>query len=1272
MPEQAPLADPLRFGTGHAGSVLALLSFAGRTGNDVLASAGDDGAIRIWDPVTATAVVPPLRGHADWVRALSSCTTRDGRQLVVSGADDATILRWDLESGAPVGEPLLGHRSGVQALHTVTLPRGGVILVSGGGDGTVLRWDIEAGTLLGDPLDVTSPGVCLSSFRDATGRSLLVTAGVDGVIHRWDATTGERVGGEFGEGDGPGIRSCHTYVSEDGQILLACGYDDGVVRRWELGSMRQAGRPFLGHEGPVSAVGSYVRDDGSVWLVSGGDDGTVRQWQEDTGEAGETLHTRSGPVVAMAPLIGGGDQGLIATASTDGAIRFWDRASGVPYGHSLFGHVGSVVAVAGFQRAGGGWMLATGGADGTIRRWNAGTGDMAGRQIHAAGGPAWSLVSFVQTDGRPILAVGDATGVIRSWDALTGQSMAKGMAGGTGQVWCLAPFVGREGRPLLAAGSADGSISVWDPHFGLRVQGPLSGHRGSVIRLVPFDDASGRSLMASGGADGTVRFWDLESGEECRAPADEHDGPVWALTSFLHPDGRTMIVSGGADGTVRCWDPASATSDGAVLIGHAGAVWSLTSFTDEGHPYLASGGTDGTILRWDPVSGRRAFGRALRGHSGVVQTLTVLSPLNRPMLVSGGQDGEIIVRPATVTAPPRPTSELLARVDEESTHDVLGRDLLARHLLDLIGRVATPERPVVVHIDGRWGAGKTTLLNLFVNRSREAGIGFRDPLVVRYDAWRESAVAPEWWSLGRALHDEIQRSRLVWVRWMMTLMGVLDRVRRSRPVLTTGIVLAFFVVAVALTRGQGSVPAWVEALTQVLAAAVAVGGVVLVAGKALFWAAPAFGSLHARADDNPLGGVASTVAGLRRWTPRGRGQRPVDLLALVVVLGCSLAVPGAVMQRTVAAVAGVVVAAPAAILWAWRTRSLLSVPRRPIVLAIDDVDRCRADRVVALIETVHTLLREPARTRLFPRWRTPAELVVLALVEGRWVRCSFEAQFAEFQGLRSPVHGLGADFLHKVFDHTVLVPALSSQQTQRFVDHLAETPIETLRWRRSAPERLAGVSTEGPPSGPGAAVTPNPAAGDGESGPTRPDGAHDARADAPSGGGVLPAPDATRLTAIGAVAAAAASQADMEDLTEHLLTTYANLLPPNPRLIKRVVNTWTMLAALQQHLDNAPDEDTLVRAAVVYVRFPVLVDDLLTRERPPDLDRPGEDEPVEAWHLDEVLDVLIRPDGTAVGLADLARCYGRTFSARSLARAAQEDHVIDLSTHDDGVPARPG
>ena len=701
-------------------------------------------------------------------------------------------------------------------------------------------------------------------------------------------------------------------------------------------------------------------------------------------------------------------------------------------------------------------------------------------------------------------------------------------------------------------------MTAWDGSAPLRI-GPA--HEGPInaVATVHLDD--GRTLIVSAGDDGLLRRWDAVSGRPVGEPLRGHTGWVWAVSTVRLEDGRTLIVSAGADRVLRRWDAVSGEPVGEPLRGHTGWVWAVSTVRlEDGRTLIVSAGADGLLRRWDAVSGE-PVGEPLTGHTGWVWAVSAVRLEDgRTLIVSAGDDWSVILWPLRPNGQvadepiPAPRARALSVVDDENVSDALNRGVLTAHLEALLVQLTAGQRAgtAVVHIDGRWGAGKSTLVNLLVERldssqrptdesaAEQAGADepapqrLTDPVVVRYDAWRESTVAPEWWSLARSINVAVRSHRALATRVAMTVAGAVTRTARSRPVLVAGAVLVATLLVWA--SGVGTCDARTVGTDLTTVATLTTVGLAL--SRVLFWASPAFGRLHQRADDNPLGEIAALVASLRRWSPRGvRGHRSADtLLALTVgaglagylaavrtdpatrstalaglrwieahaaglgaaavvtllVVGCWRRAParrpapqprvarprptrpGSRLGTHIWRVALLVVAAAGAYVavspgpaarwlsslrpiqqypgwWAagvvlggvglyalWTLRCHRH-PRRPIVLVIDDLDRCSAERVVKLMETVHTLLREPAEPRLLPGWRRPAPLVVLVLADGRWVRTAFETSYESFGALGSPVHGLGADFLQKVFDHTVLVPALAADQVQTYVDHLTGT-----------------------------------------------------------------------------------------------------------------------------------------------------------------------------------------------------------------------------------------
>jgi hypothetical protein len=121
--------------TGHTSEVYALVV---APDGSWLASGGDDGEMRIWDPATGTAR-HILTGHTNAVRAL--VVAPDGSWLA-SGDYDGEVRIWDPTTGV-ARHTLTGHTREVSAL--AVAPDGCTWLASGGEDGKVRIWDPTTG-----------------------------------------------------------------------------------------------------------------------------------------------------------------------------------------------------------------------------------------------------------------------------------------------------------------------------------------------------------------------------------------------------------------------------------------------------------------------------------------------------------------------------------------------------------------------------------------------------------------------------------------------------------------------------------------------------------------------------------------------------------------------------------------------------------------------------------------------------------------------------------------------------------------------------------------------------------------------------------------------------------------------------------------------------------------------------------------------------------------------------------------------------------------------
>jgi WD40 repeat protein len=104
-------------------------------GGRLLAAAGSDGAVLVWDLVSTRTVA--LRGHEDAVRDLDFAPDR---ALLATAGQDKTVRLWDLTTGR--GRVLGSHAGPVVR---VVFAADGRRLVSASEDGTLMLWDVSSG-----------------------------------------------------------------------------------------------------------------------------------------------------------------------------------------------------------------------------------------------------------------------------------------------------------------------------------------------------------------------------------------------------------------------------------------------------------------------------------------------------------------------------------------------------------------------------------------------------------------------------------------------------------------------------------------------------------------------------------------------------------------------------------------------------------------------------------------------------------------------------------------------------------------------------------------------------------------------------------------------------------------------------------------------------------------------------------------------------------------------------------------------------------------------
>ncbi|MEW1695132.1 trypsin-like peptidase domain-containing protein [Streptomyces sp. NPDC091278] len=558
------LGEVLHVMEGHTDEVRSIVSV--RIGTvEALASAGRDGTIRFWDPLVGEPL-HDIDGDAGGYSALCSFT-QDGRTLLAAAKSaGATIQLFDPVTGAQVTE-LDGHDEWITDLCEISVD-GVALLASCGEDGTVRLWDPTTGTSLWTVAHAGSwewgkrwtRALCPIRVR---GRTLLVGAGYDSVIRFWDPRDGSQTGQLRGH-EAPVLAVCATSLG--GKPVLVSAGQDETLRLWDPHTQRQLAM-WRGHTESVYSV-CAVRTGFQVRLASSGDDRAIRIWDPATGEQNALAENGEDQLFDAACVVRVESGLLMATArvGTKG-LDVRDPASWSTVRRLPTDTVNAICTVPLDGRA----RIAVAGMG--IEVWDPQTGDRVRVLKHPRKRyTAINSICAIRVGEAPVL-VGSLGSSLHFWDLSREHAVHEFDVGRAGaREICPVPM---RGRLAIAGITFDGSIEVWDPGSG-RCLAQLSTSRVSLTAQCTVR-VGGRVLLATGNEFGVIQLWDVMT-QEPVASLEGHSARVAQLWVAV-VDGRTVLVSASDDRSLRVWDP---TGPGPLLdipVHHA-IVWAAQAGSD--------------------------------------------------------------------------------------------------------------------------------------------------------------------------------------------------------------------------------------------------------------------------------------------------------------------------------------------------------------------------------------------------------------------------------------------------------------------------------------------------------------------------------------------------------------------------------------------------------------------------------------------------------------------------------------------------------------------
>jgi WD40 repeat protein len=278
---------------------------------DLMATAGDDHIVRIWNLKTGTQV-HELQGHKGWVR---TATFIGDSNILATAGDDGQVIRWDCVSGRQLDVLLtLDH-----AIWRIAVNPQATQLAVGGFTSTVTVVDLVDKQITQQHQHPTSDirGLAYSTTGDR-----LACGGRDGMIRIWSTTTAALLATvtahqrrirdlSFIKSDShivsisddrtlrvspltadptsknPGYsialeKQLPFALTVCGGAQVAIGSSDNQIHLWNIDTKQQT-RIFQGHSGSVITLDFSPSDDGRTGLlVSGSFDTSIRTWQIKT------------------------------------------------------------------------------------------------------------------------------------------------------------------------------------------------------------------------------------------------------------------------------------------------------------------------------------------------------------------------------------------------------------------------------------------------------------------------------------------------------------------------------------------------------------------------------------------------------------------------------------------------------------------------------------------------------------------------------------------------------------------------------------------------------------------------------------------------------------------------------------------------------------------------------------------------------------------------------------------------------------------------------
>ncbi|KAI9435551.1 WD40-repeat-containing domain protein [Lactarius indigo] len=559
---------------GHSEHLSNMQSAAISPYGTLVATAGRDRGVMIWQADSGKVLYGPLEGHSDDIYALSF--SADGK-MVASGSDDRKIWVWSAETGQRVCGPMEGHAASVK----------------GSTDNAAIIWSVESGEKVLGPLEYHRDWIYGIAY--SPNGLYLATASDDYTVVIWDVASGERVfQGLTGHG---GYLRCVNWSSDSKKVVTAAL--DNLIRVFDVETGTLVCEPLSGHKSTLTSVAfrSFSSSD-EPEVVS---DSDIFKLSQRLGQFSPHVSSDELSIVQIHSISISPANDCIASGSDDGQVVVMDVVTG-DYKLGFQPHTDWIRCV---TYSPDGSKIATCSDDCTISIWNAVDGE---RFLGPFDDHTKAVLSIAFSPGGNFLISGSEDSTIRSWDLHPLFSKLNNpLITYRGHKSAVNAVAYARGGSLIVSGSSDAEIAVWEGSVSDRRILQIGGHGGPILSICAFDEK-----IFSSSEDRSIRVWELSTGHALISILHAHAGPINSIA--LSPDGR-RIVSASDDASIRIFD--SDSGEPCTLpLRISNRIFSVTVSHDGA--LVACGDADRTVHVWRANMARRAawpdsFMRKARG-----------------------------------------------------------------------------------------------------------------------------------------------------------------------------------------------------------------------------------------------------------------------------------------------------------------------------------------------------------------------------------------------------------------------------------------------------------------------------------------------------------------------------------------------------------------------------------------------------------------------------------------------------------------------------------